>query len=91
MGGSPISEFAPEVLSVTATRSVSRARLDFTIDWMVDLNILDATSIIDGQKFTLDSLGIVFDLEEAMNVRRTLFVPYRHIRGWSMNRGSISA
>ena len=61
-----------EVLNVTATGQFHE-RLDFTIDWMVDLNILDATSIIDnGQKFTLDSLGIVFDLEEAMNVRRTL-------------------
>jgi len=63
-----------EVLNVTAAGQFHE-RLDFTVDWMVDLNILDPTSIIDnGQKFTLDSLGIVFNLEEAMNVRRTLLL-----------------
>ena len=63
-----------EVLNVTATGQFYE-RLDFTIYWMVDLDILNATSIIDNrQQFTFDSLGIMFDLKEAMNVRRTLLL-----------------
>ena len=63
-----------EVLNVTATGQLHK-RLDFTVYRMVDLNILDAASIIDNrQQFTFDSLGIMFDLEEAMNVRRTLLL-----------------
>ena len=65
--------FAQEVLNVTATGQFHE-RLDFTVNRMVDLDILDVTSIIDNrQQFTLDNFGIMFDLEEAMNVRRTLF------------------
>ena len=63
-----------EVLNVTATGQFHE-RLDFTVYWMVDLNILNATSIVDNrQQFTFDSLGVMFDLKEAMNVRRTLLL-----------------
>ena len=34
-------------LVVAAAARELHERLDFTVDWMVDLNILDTTSIID--------------------------------------------
>ena len=63
-----------EVLNVTATGQFHE-RLDFTINGMIDLDILNATSIVDNrQQFSFDSLGVMFNLEEAMNVRRTLLL-----------------
>ena len=35
-----------EVLDVTATGQFHKS-LNFSVDWMVDLNILDAASIVD--------------------------------------------
>ena len=37
-----------EVLDVTATGQFHKS-LNFSVDWMVDLNILDAASIIDNR------------------------------------------
>ena len=61
-----------EVLDIAPAREFHE-RLDFPVDWVVDLNVLDTSTIVDNrQKFTLDSLSTVFDLEETMNVRRAL-------------------
>ena len=74
MGGSRLDGFAPRSVERHGDRSVSRAfgfhrRLDGRFEYFGP-----DPHYRHGQKFTLDSLGIVFNLEEAMNVRRTLLL-----------------